>query len=129
MRKPMRFVGVVLLLVTLVALATVPHRQETPAFSSQEPAQQSHSTANSRTSQENSGLPAMAEEMETREGPYLVREYEGRIGVFLEGELLPLQELPVVVAELPKTDQLLLASGIPAESKQELLRILEDYGS
>ena len=71
----------------------------------------------------------MAEEMETREGPYLVREYEGRIGVFLEGEPLPLQELPVVVAELPKTDQLLLASGIPAENKRELLRILEDYGS
>ena len=84
-----------------------------------------HSTSKSSSSQENRETAASVSEEET----FLVKEYQGHIGVFSNSSELPFQEIPVDVESLPKTDQLLLAQGIHAANKQELNRVLEDYES
>lgn len=57
---------------------------------------------------------------------YLVREHEGIIGVFTaEGE--PLYTVEVYVKTLPEADRRLLADGIFAQNKAELLEIIGDY--
>ena len=66
-----------------------------------------------------------AETEETHTG-YLVREHKGIIGVFTaDGH--PLYTVEVYVKTLPETDKRLLADGIFANSKAELLEILGDY--
>ncbi len=97
-----------------------------PAVSETGKDKQIYSTAKSASSQENSEIPAIADEQRSL---YLVKEYRGHIGVFREGNLYPFQEIDVNVEDLPKTDQLLLANGIEAENDEQLRRILEDYES
>lgn len=58
---------------------------------------------------------------------YIVKEYEGKIGVFTEGSQEPVEVIEVQVEYLPVLDRDRLASGIYASSKQELQKILEDY--
>ena len=59
---------------------------------------------------------------------FLVREHEGIIGVFTsDGEYL--YAIEVYVKTLPEADRALLASGIHAKNKAELLEILGDYNA
>ena len=59
---------------------------------------------------------------------YLIREYEGIIGVFdRDGNLI--QTFTVYVITLPKRDQTLLKNGIEIKSKGELLDLIQDYTS
>ena len=56
---------------------------------------------------------------------YTVKSYEGRIGIFENGELTYL--LDVYINTLPKTDRKLLEEGIVAYTEAELRDIIEDY--
>ena len=58
---------------------------------------------------------------------YIVREYNGHIGVFREGETAPFEEINIEVSIFPEADQKLLRSGIRARGTAELTRVLEDY--
>lgn len=82
-------------------------------------------TSNTPSSQENGNLPTMTSEAEG----YVVREYDGKIGLFKNGEANPFDMVEVEVASLPKTDQLLLSSGIHANTLSELQQLVEDYES
>ena len=56
---------------------------------------------------------------------YMVKEHEGRVGIYENGELAYL--LDVYTKTLPKSDRDLLKEGIMAYSKAELKKIIEDY--
>lgn len=97
----------------------------TQAPSSHAPENQVHFTSNAPSSQENGNLPAMTSKPED----YVVRTYDGKIGVFKNDEKTPYQMIDVEVSSLPQTDQLLLATGIRADNPSDLQQIIEDYES
>ena len=57
---------------------------------------------------------------------YLIKSYEGKIGIFNESNVL-IKILDVNIKTLPKTDQDLLKKGLCVNSKDELMEIIEDY--
>lgn len=114
----------VLVLVSLMLIAHFsPQVSGNPAPSASE--NQIHFTSNTPPSQENGNLPAMA----SQQGGFLVRTYDGKIGIFKKEENTPFEIIDVDVSSLPQTDQLLLATGIKADSESDLQRIREDYES
>lgn len=60
---------------------------------------------------------------------YLLGESEGRLAVFVEGSDQPEMVLEVYLSSLPEADRILLEQGIPAESYERLVSLLEDYVS
>ncbi len=86
-----------------------------------------YSNANATASQETASFGGIG----TTSSPpaYVVRSYEGEIGIFRGQSETPEQVLSVPVDSLPATDRLLLQAGIPAQNEGELRRILEDYES
>lgn len=60
---------------------------------------------------------------------WLLREYQGKIGVFAEGSDKPQQVLNVYISTLPQDDQQKLKKGIHASSREELLALIENYSS
>lgn len=56
---------------------------------------------------------------------YIVKEYNGKIGVFKENALI--YTMDVHIFTLPEYDKNLLACGIKAEGIDELYRILGEY--
>lgn len=63
------------------------------------------------------------------ENVYTLREYKGHIGVFENDDSTPIQEIDVLVDNLPASDRALLAKGIVARNSAELRSLLEDYSS
>ena len=114
----------VLVLVGLMLIAHFsPQVSGSPASAASE--NQIHFTSNAPSSQESGNLPAMTSQQDS----YLVRTYDGKIGIFKNEEKSPFEIIDVDVSSLPQTDQLLLATGIEADSTAELQRIREDYES
>lgn len=60
---------------------------------------------------------------------YLLKEHEGRIGVFKNGGDEVIQILDIYVFSLPDADQIDLVDGIIINSNEELTKIIEDYES
>jgi len=58
---------------------------------------------------------------------YILREFEGKIGLFEEGEQAPFQILKVYVFTLPERDQIALQGGIRIYSEEELWARIEDF--
>ena len=58
---------------------------------------------------------------------YYLRDYNGRIGVYQGEKLLQCTEIPV--SSLRNSDQLLIEKGISTDSWDDLLMLLEDFGS
>ena len=72
--------------------------------------------------------PTPKSEISAEKENYRVKEYNGRIAVFIDGNETPLYTLETpLVNELPQYDRDILEKGIIAESNAELLQILEDY--
>ncbi|MGI6167138.1 MAG: hypothetical protein ACOYIA_03260 [Eubacteriales bacterium] len=63
---------------------------------------------------------------ETGEQVFVLREYEGVIGVFDSSGVL-VDIINVKVMSLPEADRKMLESGIYAFSRGELLSLIEDY--
>ena len=78
-------------------------------------------TPNAAASQENSG------ETPSREESYLVTVYDGKIGVFREGEDEPFLTADTEVYLLPREDVAILEKGIRAQDFGAVKSILEDY--
>ena len=68
----------------------------------------------------------LAAEKETDEQIFVLREYEGVIGVFDSSGVL-VDIINVQVISLPEADRQMLESGISAFSRGELLSLIEDY--
>ncbi len=58
---------------------------------------------------------------------YTLKEYDGKLAVFEADAAYPSEVFNIYVITLPESDRALLKSGIPANSKAELLRLIEDY--
>lgn len=58
---------------------------------------------------------------------YYLGESHGYVAAFRGGESEPFQVLDTPVSALPSEDQRLLRAGIPANSRAELQRLIEDY--
>ena len=84
-----------------------------------------NSTAIASSSQESSGIIAMASKTDV----YMLKEYEGRIGVYHNDDDIPYQQIDVDVSSLPDADQKLLKDGIKVYSIQDLNNRIEDYAS
>ena len=57
---------------------------------------------------------------------WILREYEGRIGIFDQGGAL-IYLLETYVKTLPRADQALLREGIYTENEERLYALIEDY--
>ena len=83
-------------------------------------------TANAASSQE-SGASEPTGSSSSAEIFYIVREYNGHIGVFRENETEPFRVIDTDVKLLPAADQKSLALGKRAATLSEVEKLLEDY--
>jgi hypothetical protein len=61
---------------------------------------------------------------------YILRDCDGYIGVYTPGKLRTPQDVTdIEVSRLRESDRKLLEEGIPVSSRDELLTLLEDFGS
>lgn len=60
---------------------------------------------------------------------YVVKDFNGNIAVFENGQNSPFKITDVPINSLPYADREILKKGIAVNSKNELNRILEDYCS
>jgi len=77
----------------------------------------------SRAQQNIQQRPAVACSVNT----YILREYEGKIGIFSADETLPDEILDVFVFTLPDADRQALRCGIRVYSEEALQRLIEDF--
>lgn len=64
-----------------------------------------------------------------QEKTYILREYDGRLGIFEPGGAVPQTVIDIYIKNLPETDQQALKQGVAAENYAALIRLLEDYVS
>ncbi|MBR4889009.1 MAG: hypothetical protein IKU17_07680 [Clostridia bacterium] len=88
------------------------------------------------TSAQSGENPSQMEEKTPSEQPVnakpseiVLREHEGIIGVFADGNAEPFLTVNIRVSSLPGTDAALIRQGIAVESMEALQRLLEDYES
>jgi hypothetical protein len=60
---------------------------------------------------------------------YLLRETDGKIGLYLPDEDTPRQVLDIFTYTLPDYDQQLLKEGIPVADEEDLQKYLEEFDS
>lgn len=58
---------------------------------------------------------------------YTLREYEGKIGIFCDGNTLPDKVLDVYLITLPADDVVRLRDGITASNQAEVRALIEDF--
>lgn len=101
-------------------------KQGKTVSTSSEKSMSSYFTSKGTSSQETaSAAQALASEAET----YIVREYEGHIGVFRGDDSTPFRQYQTDVAVLPKADQASLQKGKILHSMAEVEKLVEDYDS
>lgn len=59
---------------------------------------------------------------------YILREENGKLEIFIPKEKAPARTLDIFLDALPKGDRESLRAGIYAESYEELLGLIEDFG-
>lgn len=68
-------------------------------------------------------------EEKTPESSYTLRDWHGRLALFESSEEdQPVEVYDVYTHLLPESDVLSLQAGIPLESREQLQRLLEDFG-
>lgn len=68
-------------------------------------------------------------EGKTPESSYTLRDWHGKLALFESGEeKQPVEVYDVYTHLLPESDVLSLQAGIPLESREQLQRLLEDFG-
>ena len=58
---------------------------------------------------------------------YVVKEFEGKVAVFQQGNNLPIQILDCIIKDLPPDAVQALTTGIEVNSINELQKIIEAY--
>ena len=65
-----------------------------------------------------------------QESLYMLRESDGKVAVYgREDPAKPITVTDIALSSLRERDRELIAAGLPAESGEELARLLEDLGS
>lgn len=60
---------------------------------------------------------------------YIVKEYDGKVAVFRQGENTPLNTTTQMVVDLPDRDRKTLKEGVQVTGKEKLRKLMEDYCS
>lgn len=88
-------------------------------------------TASSLPTNDHYYTPEKESSQETQVNPqtdiYTVKEYQGIIGVFKNGEAKPYMTENVQVPLLPAEDKSLITKGVTFDSYKEMIRFLQDY--
>lgn len=58
---------------------------------------------------------------------FILGSHKGFIALWKDGQTEPIRTFPYSIASLPPADQQALEQGIRIKSREELLRLLEDY--
>lgn len=58
---------------------------------------------------------------------YLLKDHEGRLAVFFNGETVPQKIFDVYISTLPEYDRGQLKQGVPVKDYEELVKRIEDY--
>lgn len=66
---------------------------------------------------------------QAEQAPYMLGEYQGRIASYRTGSTEPMEVFDIYLDSLPTVNQQELLHGIPAQTIQELQRLIEDYTS
>jgi hypothetical protein len=72
-------------------------------------------------------MPTFAPEETPKNAGFLVKEYNSRIGVYRNGELIRI--LDIDTSSLRSADKEALSEGIPFETNAEVAQFIEDYSS
>lgn len=72
-------------------------------------------------------IPIPKQETTTENDIYILKESDGKLAVFLEGEEQPREVFNVYIKTLPSYDQGQLHQGIKVESYGDLISLIEDY--
>lgn len=126
-RTSMLLLCVIALLTVLVVLGLPTNKSSHPdnTHSANHTNVSSHFTSIEPSSQESSAIIAAASKQD--DSLYIVKEYDGHIGVFRAEDKLPFEEINIDVSIFPEEDQKLLHDGIEARGTAELTRVIEDY--
>ena len=65
--------------------------------------------------------------LKENEQKYVLKEYNGRIGIFVGDERTPKEVLSVYVFTLPEADRKALSIGIAVYGEEKLLSLIEDF--
>lgn len=126
MKKTSMLLLCVIALLTVLVVVGFPHNNRQGGTSSTaDQIASSNFTSIAPSSQESSAIRAAASKQ--NESLYIVKEYNGHIGVFRDGDKLPFEEIDIDVSIFPEEDQKLLHDGIQARGTAELTRVIEDY--
>lgn len=60
---------------------------------------------------------------------YTIKEYDGKIAVYKNGENIPMEVYESYVSLLPEADRQRLQNGITVDNTRDLQEIIEDYTS
>lgn len=92
---------------------------------------QGSKTIAGRGSYETAQTPSISENNSESQIPYsyIMKLYNGKIGIFRIGEAEPFETLDTDIKDLPQGDIELLTDGIRLQSAAELQRAVEDYTS
>lgn len=66
---------------------------------------------------------------ETKTTYYVIKEYNGRIALFVNNNELPKETYEIFTSSLPSEDAEKIRKGITVTNENDLQRILEDYTS
>lgn len=124
-RTSMLLLCVIALLAVVVVLRLPQRNWKAGTSSGTDEAISSNFTSIEPSSQESSAIITAASKQE--DSLYIVKEYNGHIGVFHNGDNLPFEEIDIDVSIFPEEDQKLLHDGIQARGTAELTRVIEDY--
>lgn len=64
-----------------------------------------------------------------QEPVYILKAYDGKLAVYLEGESAPQKIYDTFISALPEYDRALLSTGITVVGEEALARRIEDYTS
>lgn len=86
-------------------------------------AENTPSTTQTSSAEESSEITSQLKEF------YILKDYNGKIAVYSSLLDKPIEITDASITKLPKSDQDALKSGIKADTKKELNRLLEDFCS
>lgn len=126
MKKTSMLLLCVIALLTILVVLDVPYtNRQAKTDPSSDKNVSSNFTSIEPSSQESHAMTAAASQQD--EDLYIVKEYNGHIGVFRDGDKLPFKEINKDISIFPEEDQRLLRDGIQARGAAELTLVIEDY--
>ena len=133
MKKPLLYAagGILVLMLLAVPLTRLVLNRSNPGASYSLDADAPENLAYTEVSPVTVTAPVASDNAKSTEAGsgYILREYQGEIAVFQDGETEPGMLTGIPVSMLRSTDKAALNQGIRVESVQDVASLLEDLGS